>query len=173
MQGAIAAWRRWQAAAGPWRGYVVCPTLQVGKAPASPAVSLPRIALNDLFARDGTAVLADLDPIYGVALAAEASRSGVAYAVLVLQRWPHPRAVLPTEGLLAALVGASSVLTNGVHTPNVVFVLDGERRRSIAARPAADPRVDNRYDVAATDLPDFATLRRAGIQRVVRLTRAA
>ena len=51
----------------------------------------------------------------------------------------------------------------------VVFVLDADRRRSIR-RPPRDPRVDNRYDLGAEDLPDLKMLRGAGIGRIVKVS---
>jgi hypothetical protein len=51
----------------------------------------------------------------------------------------------------------------------VVFVLDAEREVSIR-RPRGDPRADNRYALAIGDLPNLATLRAAGIQRLIKVT---
>jgi hypothetical protein len=168
----VAAWRRWQQAAGPWRGWAVCPALQLARSFAATPPPARTVVLEDLFSLNGTAVVADLEPLVGVALAAEASFRGLAHAVLVLPRWPHADAVLPVEPLTATLVSASRRLRQ-LNSSNVLFVLDGERRKSIAPRPRRDPRVDNRYDIAAADLPDLKTLRRAGIQRVVRISRSA
>jgi hypothetical protein len=50
-------------------------------------------------------------------------------------------------------------------------VLDGQRRQIIPQRRATDTRADNRYNLSPAELPNLATLRRADIRRVVRLTR--
>jgi hypothetical protein len=119
-----------------------------------------------------TAVVLDLDPITGLRVAADLSGRRLADVVVVLPRWPHAEAVLPTQELIAELVQSSNRLRAQAATTNVVFVLDGERARSIR-RPARDPRVDNRYDVSAGDLPNLQQLRAAGIRRVVKVTHAA
>jgi hypothetical protein len=116
----------------------------------------------------GAAVLLDLEPLLGVRIAAAVSRQQLAHVVLVLPRWPHADAVLPAHDLVAGLVQTSRYLREPNVTSNVVFVLDADRQTS-TRRPATDGRVDNRYSLAAGDLPDLATLRRAGIRRVIRL----
>jgi hypothetical protein len=108
----------------------------------------------------------DLHPLVGIAFAAAASRS--AHVVLVLPRWPHADAVLPSEPLTATLVAHAAHLRPCAGS-NVVFVLDGERNQTIK-RSATDMRVDNRYDLSLNDLPNLATLRAAGIQRIVKVT---
>jgi hypothetical protein len=118
-----------------------------------------------------TALVLDLEPVWGVQVAAAISHRGLANVVLVLPRWPHHDAILPCDGLVAALVAASRQLRPGYCGSNVVFVLDGERTRSIR-RPPGDSRVDNRYDIAPHDLPDLRTLREAGVQRVIKVTAA-
>lgn len=154
----------------------MCPALQLGASVATPArnatVSVPVPSLDDLFARGPTAIIVDLVPVMGVILAATASQSGLAHVVLVLPRWPHADAVLPCGELMGALVASSRWLTEPVDPPHVMFVLDGERRES-TPRPHGDPRADNRYNVAAGDLPNLKALRAAGIQHIVKLTRAA
>jgi hypothetical protein len=116
-----------------------------------------------------TALVLDLDPVVGVRLAADLSARRLADVVLVLPRWPHAEAVLPIDQLTGALVEESKRLEASAAAPHVVFVLDGDRTRAIR-RSAADPRVDNRYDLAAGDLPNLAELRTAGIQCVVKVS---
>jgi len=128
------------------------------------------VDLASIFGDAPTAVVIDLDPVVGAHLAADLSARGLADVVLVLPRWPHADAVLPTEELTRALVDESKRLGPCKPARHVVFVLDGERTRSIR-RTAGDPRVDNRYDLAVGDLPNLRQLRAAGIQRVVKLTR--
>jgi hypothetical protein len=113
----------------------------------------------------------DLEPALGVRLAADLSRRGLANVVLVLPRWPHEDAVLPTREILGMLLFASRYLETTKPKPNVAFVLDAERQVRIPRRPAADPRVDNRYPLSVSDLPSLATLREGGIRRVVKVTR--
>src|SRR5690242_17918704 len=92
------AWRRWQRAAGPWVGWAVCPSLMFGAAEIARAPDgSPLPDVRPLLDRDGTAMVVDLDPLLGVALAAAASRT--AHVVLVLPRWPHADAVLACEAL--------------------------------------------------------------------------
>jgi hypothetical protein len=170
----LGAWSRWQRAAGPWRGWAVCPALTV---PTGVTVrQVPPSAecfreMEPLLDHGGTAVVLDLEPVLGVRIAAALSRRQVAYVVLVLPRWPHADAVLPVHDLVAALVETSRHLREPNVISNVVFVLDAERQKSVR-RPAADGRVDNRYSLSVGDLPDLVTLRRAGIGRVVKLVQA-
>jgi hypothetical protein len=116
-----------------------------------------------------TALVLDVAPVWGVQVAAAISRRGLANVVLVLPRWPHRQAILPCDGLVAALLAGSRTLGTGYAGANVVFVLDGERAHSVR-RPLADARVDNRYELSPFDLPNLRALRAAGVQRVVRVT---
>ncbi|MBV9322711.1 MAG: hypothetical protein JO352_02860 [Chloroflexi bacterium] len=202
----LRAWRRWQAAAGPWRGWAMCPALTMpddgggssaltmpddGSVPSAPTTAgdsgagahlgspadfgsrkhaLPGV--EAALVGGSTAIVADLDPLVGIHLAATLSRDHLAHVVLVLPRWPHAEAVLPTAALTAALIDSSRHLrTPGHAAQHVVFVLDGERSRSVR-RAEHDPRVDNRYDLAVGDLPNLQQLRAAGIQRIVKLAPA-
>jgi len=173
------AWRRWQAAAGPWRGYCICPALTVLEStvsestlspPRPPSLPVPGRKGGDFLRlfKEHTAVVVDLDPLVGVELAAEASQRRLAHVVLVLPRWPHANAVLPCGALAETLVTCSTLLTDSATSTNVVFVLDGERRTAVRRR-FSDPRIDNRYDLALGDLPGLARLRAAGIKRVVKV----
>jgi hypothetical protein len=119
----------------------------------------------------GTAFLLDLQPSLAVQVAAELNGRGLAHVVLVLQRWPHAEAVLPVDDLITTLVRASRRLLAAPASANVAFVLDAERSQPIHRRAASDRRIDNRYQVGPGELPDLGTLRRAGIQRVVKLAR--
>jgi hypothetical protein len=127
--------------------------------------------LDDVLGDGTTAVVLDLEPVTGVEIAATLSQRRHAHAVLVLPRWPHPEATLPTSQLIATLVEASRRLKPGVEARHVVFVLDGERSKSID-RAATDSRVDNRYDLAIGDLPNLERLRAAGVERIVKLSHA-
>jgi hypothetical protein len=131
------------------------------------------IELEDKFrltlAGGGSAVILDLEPALGAQIAAQLNECGLAHPVLVLPRWPYSAAILPTDSLVGSLVRESVRL--GVHTqcPSVVFVLDAQRSRSLRHRPERDIRADNRYALSAADLPNLATLRRAGITRILKI----
>jgi hypothetical protein len=127
--------------------------------------------LLELLRLGGSAVVLDLEPLSGVRMAAEASHRGLAHVVLIVPRWPHAEAVLPTAELIATLLGESRRLRVPAATSNVVFVLDGEREMPLR-RPLSDPRVDNRYALAVGDLPNLAALRAAGVQRLVKVSRS-
>jgi hypothetical protein len=171
----LSAWVRWQDAAGPWRGWAVCPALTMpAEVPDSIVSRMERTdlaaGLADVLSAAGTAVVLDLEPSEGVRLAADANRLGLAHVVVVLPRWPHAEALLPTDELIATLVGTAQKV-QPISSTNVIFVLDAERERSLR-RPASDQRVDNRYALPVGDLPGLAALRSAGIQRVVRVVRS-
>jgi hypothetical protein len=119
----------------------------------------------------GVALVLDLPPTMGVQLAAEVIERRLAHVVLVLPRWPHTHAVLPCEALVQTLIATAPGDTEPLN-PNVVFVLDGERQRSLSDRPPGDAHIDNRYALSASDLPPLARLRSAGIRRLVKVTSA-
>ena len=170
------AWERWQLAAGPWQGWTVCPALLSPELEDVPRTrpALHRLAqplatrIAPLVERDGTLCVLDLEPELGVQVAARLA--SFAHPVLVLPRWPYARAVLPVDRLLA------TILAEAQHLPpaperhaSVVFVVDAQRQTAIPRRPAADRRADNRYHLAAFDLPDLRTLRQRGIRRIERV----
>jgi hypothetical protein len=174
------AWLRWQAAAGPWQGWSVCPALL---APGIEDVDVPRGSVRAPTAmrlanglgvsldRGGLLVVLDLDPVLGVHIAAALHHRRQANAVLVLPRWPYARAVLPVDRLVGALVNRAARLTpTGEQLPNVSFVLDAHRQRPLPNRSASDRRADNRYRLSVSDLPTLAALRARGISRVVKLS---
>jgi hypothetical protein len=137
-----------------------------------------------------TALVIDLDPVVGIHIASALNQRALACAVLIVPRWPHLDAVLPSEALIGTLVAESRRLRPCRQARHVVFVLDGERSKSIR-RPAlaqrlapvaqglapvaqglapGDARIDNRYDVAVGELPSLRHLRSAGIERIVKLS---
>jgi hypothetical protein len=120
---------------------------------------------------EGTAMIVDLEPCLGAQIAAELNHRRLADAVLVVPRWPHADAVLPVATLIDTLVEAARHLAPIPNASNVVFALDGARGRGIPHRAKDDHRVDNRYDLSPTDLPNLATLRDAGIRRVIKVSR--
>ena len=174
----MAAWRRWYLAAGPWRGYFTCPSL-LGDGPRAVSGRRPTTEpaaqwLAEHLARElsptGTLCLLDLEPLLGVQAAAELSAAGRAHVVLVVARWAYAEALLPTDRLQRVLIQSSRRL-RPAPAPNasVVFVLDRARTASFD-RPAGDRRADNRYRLLPGDLPNLATLRQAGMQRVITIT---
>jgi hypothetical protein len=177
-----AAWQRWQAAAGPWRGWTQCHPLLAfdGGATASPPPSAPRAStvaiaheLGDALVREaGIAIVLDLDAVLGVEIAAKLNEHHLAHAVLVLPRWPYEHAILPVDALLATLLATSKRVAPAEGASNVVFVLDAERRRGVPRRPALDTRADNRYDLLVSDLPNLSALRAHGVSRILKLSHA-
>ncbi|MBV9897277.1 MAG: hypothetical protein JO020_24190 [Chloroflexi bacterium] len=184
----LQAWARWQAAAGPWRGWAICPALSMPAArtatvqtaadvvdqaaalrTATAQTAGDRVDLAEVLRPGNTALLLDLDPLVGVRSAAQVSRQGLAHVVLVLPRWPHLDGVLPTPDLTGLLVATARDLRQPKNAANVVFVLDGHRQKLIR-RSINDPRVDNRYALLAADLPNLRTLRDRDITRVVKVT---
>jgi hypothetical protein len=174
-------WARWQAAAGPWQGWSVCPSLLAPEAThiapvAARAVRPTAKRLADYLAgsmREGEGILAllDLEPVLGVHVAAQLNQWHLANAVLVLPRWPYRHAILPVDGLLHALVTLATRLSTEARLPNVVFVCDASRSRPVPNRPTPDARADNRYRLLASDLPNLATLRAHGIRRIEKISR--
>ena len=177
----LRAWERWQTAAGPWRAWAICPALVLPEPFAvggdgSKVQQLTEKSLRlsveleaSLPGNGGTAVIADLDPLLGVNVAAHLNQLQLANAVLVLPRWPYDEAILPITEMVAVLIQTSQTL-KATAASNVVFVLDAERKRSIRNRPESDPRADNRYDLTLADLPNMKTLRAAGVQRIIKLS---
>jgi hypothetical protein len=173
------AWDRWQACAGPWQGWSVCPALlapgvdevipRVVRRPSARALAA---SLASSLQPGGVLVIIDLEPILGVHVAALLNQWRVANGVLLLPRWPYRQAILPVDGLLHALVGQTRRLIGAERLPNVAFVLDAERSRSAPKRAASDARADNRYRLAAADLPNLAALRAHGIREVRKVSRA-
>lgn len=177
----LEAWRRWQAAAGPWVGWSIClplvaPTPHVATILPPQRLDHNADALVATFAegltQGKTAILLDLEPTLGVEVAARLFQQQLSYVVLILPRWPHAEAILPSTQLEYTLVLESRRLDPPcVELKNVAFVLDAERQKRVD-RPADDPRIDNRYHVSIADLPKLVDLRRAGIRRVVKMSHA-
>jgi hypothetical protein len=169
-------WARWQAAAGAWQGWSVCPSLLAPEADdivplPQPPTAARRIAAHLAESLDsGALLLLELEPVLGVHVAAQLNRWCLANAVLALPRWPYQQAILPVDGLLHALVTQARRLSPHADLPNVVFVLDADRSRPVPHRSASDPRADNRYRLLVSDLPDLKALRARGIRRVAKIS---
>ena len=169
------AWDRWQAAAGPWQGWTICPALL---SPEVETIDLPpgsrhkgrSAPIARLLEPGATLCVLDLEPELGVELAADLA--SIAHPVLLLPRWPYAHAVLPVDRLLQTLVaGAQRLPRQPQRHDNVVFVLDSQRGRPVPARSLTDARADNRYHLATFDLPDLRTLRQRGIRHIQRISR--
>jgi hypothetical protein len=179
LSAARRAWDRWQAAAGPWQGWTVCPALLAPEIETvAPRVARARPQVRALVSgiapllSEGTLCVVDLDPLIGVQVAARLAP--LAHPVLLLPRWPYARAVLPVDRLLGAIITESRRLPRAsTRLGSVVFVLDSQRSRAVPGRLPTDPRADNRYHLAAFDLPDLRTLRARGIRRIERIYAAA
>jgi hypothetical protein len=171
------AWSRWQAAAGPWKLWSVCPLLCVPDADdiEPRAAEHPRAAalateLASTVQKGGVLVLLDLEPNLGVQVAARLNALRLANTVLLLPRWPYREALLPVERLLHSLLSESRRLAPEQPLPNVAFVLDADRAAPEMGRSAVDRRADNRYRLSPADLPNLATLRASGIRFVDKLS---
>ena len=175
----LAAWRRWQAAAGPWQGWSICPALLSPELAALPTTRVGRpsrahalaSALRELLEPGGVLCLLELDPLLGVAIAA--LLADAAHPVLLLPRWPYAEALLPCVPLIATLLAEAQALPAATPLPNVVFVIDPDRTRPVPHRMARDRRADNRYSLSLQDLPDFKTLRSRGIRRIHHIRQTA
>ena len=172
------AWLRWQAAAGPWVGWCVCPLLAAPDADGVDARASHRPAdtsladdLRQTISPGGVLVLLDLQPEHGIHIGVSLNAQRLAHVVLVLPRWPYRQAILPADRLLHVLLSHSTHLRADVELANVVFVLDADRVRCVPRRRAMDPRADNRYQLSPIDLPDLAALRSRGIQRILKVAR--
>src|SRR5438132_323457 len=140
-------WARWQAAAGAWQGWSVCPSLlapdadEIGpsatRPPGDRAHSLATSIADSLDL--GVLILLELEPVLGVLVAARLNQWGLANAVLVLPRWPYQQAILSVDSLLHALVSQAKRLSPAAaRLPNVVFVLDAHRTRAVPHRSSSD-----------------------------------
>ena len=173
------AWSRWQAAAGPWKGWNVCPLLCApGAEDIEPQrAECPRAAalageLAPTLQEGGVLVLLELEVSLGVQVAARLNRLRLANAVLLLPLWPYAEAILPVERLLYSLLSESRRLAPEQRLPNVAFVVDAERGRPVFRRSAMDRRADNRYRLSPADLPNLAAMRARGIRHVVKISAA-
>jgi hypothetical protein len=102
---------------------------------------------------------------FGVALS-RAARQPVSLVPTFIN-WPGEDELIPAEETLAALATMTPRLPDesaALSTP--VFLLDSWRLAYRFDEPA-DDSYDNRYILTPSDLPDIATLRARGIQRVV------
>jgi hypothetical protein len=187
---ARAAYRRWQAAAGPWQGWTICPALlspELEEITPRPIArdALTRVqAISDRLAAGlrrperadidipagWTMLQIELDPSLGVLVAARLHQLGLAHPLLILPRWPYATAVLPTDTLLGALLRGAEQVGAPPDDHHLCLVLDADRERQVVDRPADDPRADNRYRLSLNDLPDLSALRRRGITRLVKVT---
>ncbi len=108
---------------------------------------------------------------FGAALASRPS-GGAVSLVTTFNNWPAPDEIVPAEETLAALVTTSpGAFADGSAGSSPVFLLDAWRMAYRFEEPS-DDAYDNRYALSVADLPDVATLRESGIQRVVYVVRS-
>jgi hypothetical protein len=101
---------------------------------------------------------------FGVGLSA-AARQPVSLGP-TFNNWPAQDELVPAEETLAALATLSPRVADGDGGPTTpVFLLDSWRLAYRYDDPG-DETYDNRYVLSSSDLPDIATLRARGIQRV-------
>ncbi|MFA5943851.1 MAG: hypothetical protein WC876_05220 [Candidatus Thermoplasmatota archaeon] len=160
--------------ASPWSGYAK-PTLfaavEVGTnvAPAGwPALDRHKAASARVKLPEGAAVVLDLPGAWSVAMASWLARVAGLQPVVLANNWPHPRGVVPMQGMLAALLHYAPWVVQDAEVRAAsalpVFVLDRDR---LGQRNPAPGDFDNRYFLQETDLPSPAALRRAGVRNVI------
>jgi hypothetical protein len=118
---------------------------------------------------EGTMWLVDLRGPASVAFGATLSRESrePVSPVMTFNNWPADNESIPAEETLAALVTMQPRLPPVGRRPSVpVFMLDAWRLAYRYDHPD-DETTDNRYMLTASDLPDGATLRARGIDRVL------
>jgi hypothetical protein len=87
--------------------------------------------------------------------------------VPTFNNWPGQNEIVPAEETLAALVSMSPALPPDAQQAGVpVFLLDSWRMAFKDDEPD-DDAYDNRYFLGPVDLPDAATLRARGVDRVL------
>jgi hypothetical protein len=116
----------------------------------------------------GTLFVVDLRGAASVAFGTALSRASAAHVSLVptFNNWPDPDEMVPAEETLAAMTTWSPAegAVDGRTTP--VFLLDAWRLAYRFEDPG-EGAYDNRYILNPSDLPDAATLRQRGVDRVL------
>ena len=117
---------------------------------------------------EGTMWLVDLRGPASVAFGATLSRESrePVSPVMTFNNWPADNESIPAEETLSALVTMQPRLPVGRRPSVPVFMLDAWRLAYRYDHPD-DETTDNRYMLTASDLPDGATLRARGIDRVL------
>jgi hypothetical protein len=117
---------------------------------------------------EGTMWLVDLRGPASVAFGATLSRESrePVSPVMTFNNWPADNESIPAEETLAALVTMQPRLPAGRQPSVPVFMLDAWRLAYRYDHPD-DETTDNRYMLTSSDLPDGATLRARGIDRVL------
>jgi hypothetical protein len=117
---------------------------------------------------DGTMWLVDLRGPASVAFGATLSRESrePVSPVMTFNNWPADNESIPAEETLSALVTMQPRLPVGRSPGMPVFMLDAWRLAYRYDHPD-DETTDNRYMLTSSDLPDGATLRARGIDRVL------
>jgi hypothetical protein len=132
---------------------------------ARPGAPPPRWLTGD------TWTILDLPGPAAVEAAAWLVTSADCQPVCTFDNWPHPRGVLRAEQTLAELLRWATTVAEA--RPRLrpesppLWVCDSER---LGSRRASPGQFDNRYYLDDSILPGPATLRRAGVARVVYVT---
>jgi hypothetical protein len=173
------AWHRWQACAGVWQGWTICPTLLapeveevIPRVVRRPAARTLAATVADGLESGGVLVLLDLEPILGVHVAALLNQWHVANGVLVLPRWPYRQAILPGRRSGHALVGQTRRLTSRTPAERRVRPRRGTQPAGAAALRPVTPRADNRYRLRSCRSARSGRPRARGIRQVRKLSAA-
>lgn len=114
-----------------------------------------------------TALFVDLPGPQSVALGAALATQGCEL-VCTFNNWPHAKAVLRLESLIACLLRYGSWLQQSRIRPQgaapVAWLCDATRLEGSRGQPG---QFDNRYYLEDTQMPGSAYLRRHGIRRIV------
>lgn len=119
-----------------------------------------------------TWVIVDLPGVQAVTVGAWLVTSAGAQPVCSFDHWPHPKGLLRPEHILAELLRWASTLAaaRGRITSDAppVWICDSDR---LGTRPGLPGEFDNRYFLDDSSVPGPGVLRRAGIRRVVYISR--
>ncbi len=161
----------------PWRPYykptLVAAVSMVAEAAqpmlesAEPATTNSK-AFADAPGFENAAVFIDLPGETSVVWAATLARAGYT-PVLTFNNWPHPKGILRLERALGALLYFANELEKRPAAAHgrPAFVLESGR---IARRDPGPDEFDNRYYMAAADLPTADVLKKNGITRIVHVS---
>jgi len=175
--------RRWQLPPGdPWAPYAKFTLVSAIDSMPGSGIELPVVdSLDDVqraraaaarIAQEGlppgTLFVVDMRGAASVAFGATLSRAtgGAVSLVPTFNNWPADDELVPAEETLAAMATMSPYVDPNNQGTTPVFLLDAWRLAYRFDSPE-DDTYDNRYILTTSDLPDAATLRMRGIDRVI------
>ena len=164
---ALRALIRWQHFAGPFWPYVSATPFLSATSALNGSILEPRE--SGLFPRAGEALFLDLPPMDILGLVPAPHRDAF-LVVPIIQRWCADPAVIPSAGLVGALLAVARRLRRPREPRSALFLLDGDRRGP--KRPKLD-RFDNRYFYNLNALPPAEVLQRQGITEARLVSRGA